>query len=54
MRRLKNTRVVIENKLEKTTVGLIYKAHEDDKGLWVVDDYGDKLQVKDNYYEEVK
>lgn len=53
MRKLKAVKEMIKDTVSITTIDMTYKVHADDKGIWFLDDFGDKQYVEEDYFIEL-
>lgn len=54
MKRVKCIKVVVNNGRELTTEGLNYNHHKSKAGGYILDDYGDVLLTREEYFENVE
>lgn len=53
LRKLKAVKEMMKDNVSITTIGMSYKVHSDDKGIWFLDDFGDKQYVEEDYFIEL-
>lgn len=47
----KNTKTVYRNGIEVTRAGLTYNVNRNEKGLWILDDFGDQLYISEEHFD---